>query len=268
MGGSVAVTLREADGTEHRMCRGTNPIPHFVNNLHFINSDPDHLKRYLAPWIDMSKDYERHRDAWEQMKTRTNDLGSVPDEPFELDMTSAYAPYPFLAPHDYGLIVLDMKENYILSCQGYSALGDISAVTIRNDMTSVAPGRHVYGNPQPKRLGLRAFHHEETSIAAVRFRELLEDGRITHAEHYNDPALSVSLNGKPLNEIAHFIDTQEGENFYFPVIMSPFRVITYQEHDAHASIAMRQKIIELGFSLSERENEIWQTWINDYAEEH
>ena len=38
MGGSIGVLIREEDGTEHKMCRWTNELPHFINNIKLIES--------------------------------------------------------------------------------------------------------------------------------------------------------------------------------------------------------------------------------------
>jgi len=43
MGGSLAVTLREPDGTEHRMCRWMNMLPAFINNLKLVEQDQTHV---------------------------------------------------------------------------------------------------------------------------------------------------------------------------------------------------------------------------------
>ena len=58
----------------------------------------------------MKKDWEQHKD----------------DEKFEYPMTLCYTPYPaFLAPEGYGLVVVDMQKDTILSCQGYTSFGNI-----------------------------------------------------------------------------------------------------------------------------------------------
>lgn len=52
MGGTIAVTVREEDGTVYKMARWTNTLPHFVLNEKLYNKNPDHLSAYLQTKYD------------------------------------------------------------------------------------------------------------------------------------------------------------------------------------------------------------------------
>jgi len=243
MGGSVAVTVREESGREHRMCRWTNVLPWFVNNMKLVNKDPTHVAAYLKQWNEMRADYLKHQQ----------------DENFESPMTPCYAPYSTLAPHGYGLVVIDMQKNRILSSQGYSYLGDIDSIAVASDMSSVSPGVHkmVIGGKQPARRGLKAFH-DDADGNAYRFREFLEAGRISEAKGNNN---SISMEGKSLDDTIEIIKNDHKHSLHFPIDMSPFKIKTYYEYDSDSAIEMRQDIEQLGFSLTDEENKIWDEWI-------
>jgi hypothetical protein len=107
MGGTIAITLREKDGTEYRMNRWTNTMPSFVEHTGFINGDKKHIEDFLSTWKKMKADSE----------AKSN----------KLIMTECYEPYDniCLHPNSYGLVVIDFVNNVILSMQSYTELGNI-----------------------------------------------------------------------------------------------------------------------------------------------
>jgi len=107
MGGCVGVTIRKADGTEVRMCRWTNGLPDFITNVAFVEQDEAHLDSYLQTWADFQADYAANKDTGK----------------YAHNMSDIYAPYPFLAPIEYGLVLIDYQTKQVLSKQGYTAVG-------------------------------------------------------------------------------------------------------------------------------------------------
>ena len=188
MGGTIAMTIREPDGTEHRMARWTNPIPDFINNLGFINKDPEHLAKYQSQWMGMRKDWLDH------IATCTNMTHG--DCKFLYPMTPCYAPTSELAPDGYGLIVIDMQKDVIISCQGYCAIGNFLL------------GKYISGN-------------EEWEWA----QNLLDAGKI----------LSVESMGKPV-KVPKKINNLKKKQFTLTlkVDLSPFKVIKVSEGDYKA----------------------------------
>lgn len=236
MGGNVAVTIREENGKEHRMCRWTNTLPWFINNIKLLNKDQIHLQKYLETWYNMREDYEKHKEK----------------ENFEQNMTPVYAPYPFLAPQDYGLVIIDMQKNHILSYQDYTIIGEIDAVQVRLDMDSIGRGG--------KTREMLAFYSEGNMLllSAVRLRELYKDGRINGAIDYlKNERFDISR--KSLDEIARLVESNI--NIAFEIDMSPYQVIRYKEHDTEEAQKMRADIKNLGFNLSSEEESIWDEWI-------
>ncbi len=251
MGGSIAITVREESGEEHRMCRWTNVLPQFIKNIRMLNKDSDHLKKYLKTWQDMREDFNRNKK----------------NKNFEQNMTPVYAPYPFLAPHGYGLVIVDMQKNYILDYQGYSSLNTINSIAISNEMNCVSQGVHIIniGRDQPKILKKKAFYLSDDSSNAVLFRELFEAEKITKAKN-EQKEKTISLKGKSIEDVIKVIENDKEWQIYFPIDLSPYKVIKYYEHDPKEAMKMRSKIQEIGFKLSNKEEYIWNKWIKERSE--
>lgn len=185
MGGCIGMTIRLSDGTEHRMTRWTNPIPDYINNIKFINKDIEHFDRYQEQWNNMRKDWLEH-------VLKCNKKNHIKCK-FKYFMTPAYAPYPYLAPIEYGLIVVDMMDNVIISCQGYTKIGQIHLISQNN--------------------------FDEWEVA----QELMDEGRI----------LSIHKDFKPIKSIKNLNKLKKSklELYTLNVNLSPFKIIEVPEHD-------------------------------------
>ncbi len=233
MGGDVGLTLREENGTEHRMCRFTNILPWVLKNLRLLdkNQQPAHVREILSNWYDMRRDYEENKKTGR----------------FRHPMSGVYAPYPFLAPMDYGLVVVDLQEEQILSYQGYTSADEISGICVLND--------------------LRAGETDNDSDAG-RFMELYRAGRVTGGRIYRHEPESgkrtcreVSLEGKSPKQALALLKREQ--SLYFALDMSPFQVTEYRDGEPGEAEAMRERILELGFVLSNEEKQLWSEWIRE-----
>lgn len=215
MGGSIAFTIREEDGTEHRMCRWTNIIPWAVTNLDLIENPESHLREVLVEWEKMRADYEGNRG----------------EPPFAYDMTDMYAPHPHLAPHSYGLVVVDMKEKVILECNGYTQPGRIYTAGVQRE--------------GPKR---------ET------FLRFADAGRVKY-EFLEDPVGSLpDMTGWTGQDHLTWLKTHPGVYGDAICDMSPYHVETFPEtREGFESLYSRVK--ELGFVLSQEEENLWTEFI-------
>jgi len=249
MGGSIGLTIREQDGTEHRMCRWTNVIPGFLTNVRLAHKNSEYIREITKTWYDFVKDYALHKE----------------DGQFEHRMTSMYAPYPFLAPESYGLIVVDMMTNHILDYNGYTSVGKIDAVAIRNNMSEDAEDNsHTItlassGFKRRNRKGMNAFSEEDTYGPARRFKDFADEKRVSSMMGIED---KVDLQGKNFEELLPFISDSESF-FQFNMDMSPFTLKEYKEGSAKEARRMRRDIEDLGFALSKEEKQIWSKWIKD-----
>lgn len=127
MGGGVAVTARRANGEVVRMCRWTNPLPFFFQNMRFVGGDESHLDEYLGQWHDFVGGARRGEEIDREM-----------------------AAHDKLAPFWYGLVVIDYQTRKVLSLQGYSALISVSNLDFLEDC--LYAGQQEW--PRPELLGL------------------------------------------------------------------------------------------------------------------
>jgi len=232
MGGSIAVTIREADGKEHRMCRWTNYLPYLVNNPRLTQKDKTLIEEYVEGWYAMVDDWKKHK-IYRKFKYR---------------MTEQYAPYPYLAPEDYGLLVIDMREDMILTMQGYTKIGKISAIFILLEIQDLVEGIKGDENSAIKRL--EGFYN-------VKKIKWIYDRR---AKRYNYRKY------EKFEDILAMVKREDSNFLEFEIDMSPFTVIEYEENRKGAE-DMLKKIKELGFNLSKTERDIWKEWINIEGDE-
>lgn len=228
MGGVIGFTLREPDGTEHRMRRWTNILPWALTNRLFLEKRPEHVAAILAPWREMQDDWARNG----------------PEGPFDHPMAPVYgAPPHGLAPDGYGLVVADMAREVILSYQGYTTLGQMSV-----------PGVALEWDQPDGRGGA--------------FRALYEAGRIRSVEALDgDRLVERSLGDWSVDQVRATITgpyRRENKWFHFPVDMSPFTVEVFEDHDPAEAERFRQRVLDLGFSLSRTEQEAWDRWIAEH----
>ncbi len=247
MGGNIAVTIREQDGTEHRMCRWTNAMPGFLTNVRLAHKNSEYVGEITKTWYDFVKDYALHKE----------------DEQFEHPMTSSYAPYPFLAPESYGLIVVDMMTDQILECNGYSTVGNIDIAAIRNHMSEDAEGDfHMItlggsrSERRPKK-GMNAFYEEDIYGPARRFKDFADEKRVVSVVGIEG---KIDVHEKSFVELLPLIMQDKDSFFQFTLDMSPFTIKKYGEGSAKEARRMRKDVEELGFVLSKEEKQIWREW--------
>lgn len=247
MGGSIAVTLREPDGTEHRMIRWTNSLPWFVKNMRFVNKEQAHINHYMKKYNEMQKDWEKHRD----------------DENFEFPMTDVYAPYPGgLAPAGYGLVVIDMVNNVILTMQNYCQFYDIHGAAINLDLYNREDGigdseEDAYqrakefmeagrGTPiyieQEKKQQQKKPSYTEAKAPDVTFETLIKDMRAEGKKWLGNRKRFWSLR----------------------LDLSPFKIKEFNGEDVIQEVKrLKQEVLKLGFKLSEDEEKDWASYIKE-----
>lgn len=245
MGGSCAVTIREPNGAEHRMCRWTNTMPWGLANSKMVSVEPDpaHLAAYLHEW-------ERMRADW----LKNKDTGGG----FEYNMTECYAPYPFLAPMEYGLVLVDFKSFTIISKQGYTSLNRIDAVTIGGEGIFSLKGAMA-----ARRKGVKTALESSTDSTINRIHEWWQSRRIC--------AVGLYAGGKVKNE-SHLLNLHSFEDFVLSLTfdhtilldMSPFQFIDSNDKTWREVLGMVKGI---GFDLSEEEQSMWAERITQEEEE-
>jgi hypothetical protein len=289
MGGNLAITVREQDGTEHRMDRWTNSMPWFIDNIDLVEKKPQHIADYLKTWYDFRKDWEKHGEAYLEAHKKGG-WEEARKVPFEHNMTPVYAQHTFLAPSEYGLVVVDMVNDKILHAQGYTDFGSISRVSAQIHLGQEGEGEFWERHP------------EHGAAPHCRLREFFEAGRILETFGYvnsegmtqikdlaDSQALLEYLKGDDPNRQARFEFNQRedvrdlgweereahpecppiwpDEFANFRLDMSPFEVVRFKEGE-EGFRQLKQAIVDLGFVLSEEEEKLWDEFFEfRYGEE-
>lgn len=228
MGGSIAMTLRLPDGTEHRMMRWTNIMPWAFTNLDLVTENPEHLKAFMSQWHEMVEDWDTAQAA-----------GTEP----KFLMTSCYAPYRLLAPDGYGLVVIDMVNKVILHSQGYSDIGTIFTSSF-HDGEFTDPDSNKY-----------------------RFKKLWDAGRIKSIKRWSAEGVSViPVPWSTAEEAVEALHSSREWMGDFIVDMSPYTVERFPEHNTKEAIRLRERVLSLGFALTAPEEAQWAKWIEDCKE--
>lgn len=248
MGGAVAVTLRTPDGTVHKMCRWTNPLPCFINNLHFFEKDPEHTDEYLSTWYDMRQDWlDNHKTG-----------------KFRHTMTDFYADHAALAPRSYGLIVLDQKNNQILDMQDYATPGKFLYCNMFSWLDEVNEEQFNQA-VEDQRNQQQHFNFDLDCL-----QEFWDADRIVgyYKENPNRRGLIIQpypRNHKSLYDYLTSLWASVGKDFFgiyaLHIDMKPFELSKFEKTPTGAS-QMLEAIRKLGFEVTEEEEQLWQEWIN------
>jgi len=243
MGGTTSVTLRKPDGEEFRMTRWTNSMPWGICNPRMFNANEAHMDDYLHQWLEMKEDYEKN------VKTGN----------FEHNMTDCYFPSEGLVPCGYGLTVVDHVNNVILDMQGYTSFHNMNVAGISLDIRKNDNGQ---------------YECDMDDSNFLCFKEFLEDDRITGIEVINktrDGLETIPLPSKDLSKLVDILgnydNPMKSKWFNFAIDINPFTIETFEECDPAETERMRQRILELGFVLTDEENASWAEYIKEQKED-
>jgi hypothetical protein len=241
MGGVIGFTLREENGTEYRMSRWTNWTPWAIDNINLAHKSPEHIEAILNQW-----------------KTQM----ALPED----QRHWAYCD-PFLAPSEYGLVVVDLMKNKILDCNHYHRFGTIFRGTLDLDL-----------HEKTLKGFEKAISMQDTNLYS--FWQFYKEKRIKDFELYN-PETGPYSYGKDINSftVKDFVDlfsiqwnirqVDEPPNpllyGHFILDMSPFEVVRFDE-SAEGWTKFRQAILDLGFVLTDEEEKIWEERIKEDQE--
>lgn len=249
MGGTVSVVIRR-NGIVTPMKRWTNPLPHFVNCLPFIENKDKHFDDYFQAYNDMKAD-------WEACDGK---------ESFTLNMTSVYAPYPApMAPCSYGIVVIDCDNKVILSSQGYTTFGRI-------DITRFLPYKKLTKEQEAKRRKLESKCRNDGDLSI--FGLLVENGetdtsiedlhtaqRFKYFECFdrkNRSRMMVPDPGLSLEDIAALYENGSlicCQGVFLD--MSPWKIEDHGE-GPNAIKNIRKRMEELNFQFSKNDDKEWR----------
>ena len=222
------MTLRLPNGIEHRMCRWTNIMPWAFTNLALIESRPEHIAALLEQWLLMKADWEKSQAA-----------GTKPEN----NMTDFYAPHQVLAPNGYGLVVVDMVNKVIAHSQGYTDIGTIFSASFHDGPTS------------------------DPDSNAYRFKQLFDSGKIKEFRQWGREKPPITdFAGMSADAVITSLGMAGDRTGDFIVDMSPYTVERYAEHDYASAVKLRERVLELGFVLTSKEEELWNDWFESCKE--
>jgi hypothetical protein len=240
MGGSVSVTIREADGTEHRMVRWTNAFPEVVDHLRFLKKDPEYLSDYNDGPPTLAPD----------------GYGLIVLDHQKDTVLSMQGYSHFEGMHNSALWVA--ANSYMVSC----------GVGARNPMDAVEKGEITFEEH------IEILRNADSCNYAVAFADLFQEGRIktvaTSGDWYG--LKELPLDDMSLEEIVekYILHTDDPKHerviAFFKVDRQPFMFKRYEE-DSEGAKQMHGDILGLGFKLSEQEETLWAEWITREKEE-
>lgn len=152
----------------------------------------------------------------------------------EAPMAKVYGPNMRLAPVAYGLIVVDLKTKTILSQQDYCDIG-----------------AHWCSAPA-------TLHRHRQQDQYERVKKLFEAGKIQRACDY--PPYAVEDYKE--YDVSSWEAFSKVEDFvgYLKVDVTPFDVKNFQTYDKEQGELMKQTILDLGFTLTKREERVWSEY--------
>lgn len=231
MGGAVAVTIRHKDGEENRMCLWTNVMPEFINNIRILRYNKKYINDFVYnQWqCDVDKKEENKKN---KKKAKI----------------SYYLKHPYLAPYDYGLIVLDYVTKNILTMQNYTTFGWEGGVFLVS--------KHYHERYQ----AFEEFLNRDKVIAVQR----IQDGTDNVFEY-------VQLTSE---QVLDTLKEEKATYYAYQYDFRPFTITNYQL-DLPGRTLDRCVIInrfcchlmDLGFKLSRKEFNIWKEYRQMYEQE-
>ena len=232
MGGTIAVSIRRADGREHRQARWTNPLSHLFLHLGFIEGDDSYLDGYIARWDEMRADW-----------IDNNITGN-----YRLNMTPCYGDWTHLAPTGYGLVVVDYKNKVVLHSQGYSALTEFLGTAFLEDSVYMGveewPEPHVVALVKSGRVSRSAWDNDA--------KDFIAHGKLTD---WREETTRKAKVGYPENM---------GDRY--PVDMGDWTFERFGE-SGNDLTKMWNRLVDLGFEFNEEEEAAWDEFIAERRED-
>jgi hypothetical protein len=230
MSGFLAITLREPDGTEHRLLGWNTVAPSFAR-AGIPEGDPAAVAQVLASWTRMRADLAENG----------------PEGPFRYLNTDWFGPPGLLAPEEYGLLVIDLTKGVILDGQEGHPLDQVPLHRVLDEL-EVVDG--VVTCPE--------------DAAAHRFAGLYGAGRVrtlylpTLERKIDLPPDEPEFLFRFLTELRGRIAHDTRLFSWFSLDLTPLRLERFAYRDPAQMRRMRRRVRELGFQPSPAESRRWR----------
>ena len=243
MGGSIAITFRDSDGTVEKMCRWTNTMPYYLVNHLLYTKNKYHVEKWMKQWNDMKIDWDSNVG-----KKKPN---------YKHEMTEVYARTEnrVLAPIGYGLVVVDFMNNKILHNQGYCSLNAL------NVSMSIITAEDA--DDDERKLVDLLYNNRVVDI----------DGRTKKepwAKNKSPRQVVERILEAKRNAVKHKKVLKEDSDAFFSCVRvsvdtKPFEVIKYEETE-NGFREMYKDIKKLDFKLTKEEEAQWQEYYKRYED--
>lgn len=238
MGGTVAETIRKEDGSIIKMARRTGAYNHMFFSKEFNNGDIDKaVTEHIDIFMKMKEDFES-------------------GEPYKYEMSPVYGGFTLLAPVDYGLVVIDIKNKKIHSMQDFDNPGFIYMIKLSESMTF-----------EQKILDSYNFLIENNKLLIYNNEELLGDC----IQVFGKDA-SISTVQKIINDAYSSSDIKRkfthDELFYLRIMpdgLKDFEFISYDDSEKEL-LKYATNLASDGFEFSEEEINTWLEYSERYFE--
>lgn len=230
MGGLIAVTIKQEDGTVHNMERWTNPLPYFLKDLRILEEDEEYIQEYIN---------QEHEGKWE-----------------------------YTAPMGYGLVVLDLQSKAIFDCNGYSSFNHwsfsqiyLDSVSIRNHYGSIT------GPDKPDQTV--AFDDVEYQGPCWKLKKWIEAGRIKAYDSVYEPEAKLLCENPTVEEIIKLVQQRDAHSWGgFMIDWSPFDYFKWSDGPEESWSEMREQMVESGWKFTDDDLKEWDQFVDErYSEE-
>ena len=233
MSGTLAITLREPDRTEHRLLGWNTVAPSFLR-AGIPEGDPGTIAHVLGSWTRMRADFEENG----------------PDGPFRYRNTDWFAPPGLLAPAEYGLLVVDLAERVILDGQEGHPLDQVPLYRAIEDL-------------EESESGFTCRVDSDTH----RFFGLYRAGRVGRL-YLPTAGSTVDLPpGEPEKVLRLLVESRKRLSLWthlrswFAIDISPLRLERFRYTSPKEMRRMRRRIRELDLLLSPEESRRWKEYL-------
>lgn len=238
MGGTVAETIRKEDGSIIKMARRTGAYNYMFFSKEFNNGEIDKaVTEHIDIFMDMKEDFES-------------------GEPYKYEMSPVYGGFTLLAPVDYGLVVIDIKNKKIHSMQDFDNPGFINMFKLSKSMTF-----------EQKILDSYNFLIENNKLLIYNNEQLLGDCIQVFGEN-----ASLSTVQKIINDAYSSSDVKSKfkheELFYLrimPESLKDFEFISYDDSEKEL-FKYATNLVSDGFEFSDEEINTWLEYSERYFE--
>lgn len=238
MGGTVAETIRKEDGSIIKMARRTGAYNHMFFSKEFNNGEIDKaVTEHIDIFMEMKEDFES-------------------GEPYKYEMSPVYGGFTLLAPVDYGLVVIDIKNKKIHSIQDFDNPGFINIFKLSESMIF-----------EQKTLDSYNFLVENNKLLIYNNEELLGDC----IQVFGKDA-SISTVQKIINDTYSSSDIKlkfkHDELFYLRIMpdsLKDFEFISYDDSEKEL-LKYATNLVSDGFEFSDEEINTWLEYSERYFE--